>query len=76
MMANAYVAVKLRDLPILLASALFRGRIARGAHKLEGALTPEDRLTTLQGLALITLGFVLQVIGIVSGVAFAPPPAP
>jgi len=60
LMANGYTrVVATRDLPFLLLSALFRGKIARGAAQI-GDLVAEDRLRALQGLALVGLGFMLQ----------------
>jgi hypothetical protein len=48
----------------LLASALRRGDMARGAVLIEH-LSPEDRLASLRGLALIGRGFVAQAAGVV-----------
>jgi hypothetical protein len=63
LMANGYTSlVTIRHVPRLLASALRRGNAARGAAELHH-LTVEDKLRSLQGLALIGLGFLLQTAG-------------
>ena len=48
--------------PLYLLSALRRGTHARGATRIKPA-TVEERLTSLQGLAFVTLGFSLQFTG-------------
>lgn len=73
LMANANVAVaKGGQVPRLLVVALWRGAMARGAAKLDGALSQEDRLKTLQGLAFIATGFLLQVAATVAQAILQP----
>ena len=63
LMANGYTGlVRAGNVPRLLASALRRGAAARGAAELH-SLTVEDKLRSLQGLASIGLGFLLQTAG-------------
>lgn len=63
LMANGHTgAVTRGGVARLLASALVRGATARGAAGI-GHLSPENRLSSLQGLALIGLGFLLQTLG-------------
>lgn len=45
-----------------LLSALLRGRTASNAVT-TSELNPEDKLRTLQGLAFIAVGFILQAVG-------------
>lgn len=60
LMANSYLGAAARKhWPLLLISALFRGKRARGAIRLSG-LNEDDRLLAIQGLALIGLGFLCQ----------------
>lgn len=73
LMANGYTAVgQVSESPgrhpragssllALLASALVRGRLAKGTVAIDH-LTPENRLVSLQGLALVGLGFGLQLL--------------
>lgn len=70
LMANGYTGAVTREGVVrLLASALVRGATARGAAAM-GHLSTEDRLGSLQGLALIGLGFVLQTLGALLGISF------
>jgi hypothetical protein len=60
LMANGYTGVGGgAGIPRLLLSALVRGPLARGTAAVDH-LAPENRLSSLQGLALIGLGFALQ----------------
>lgn len=76
LMANAHVAVaKGSQIPGLLVVAVWRGAMARGAAKLDGVLSQEDRLKTLQGLAFIAAGFLLQVGATLAEALLQPPRA-
>jgi uncharacterized membrane protein len=57
------------QIPIALASALVRGKMARAASFL---WNKEKAISTLQGIALIVLGFILQMTGIAIGIAKEP----
>jgi hypothetical protein len=46
----------------IVVSALVRGATARGAASI-AHLSPEDRLKSLQGLAVVGLGFLVQACG-------------
>lgn len=50
-----------RAMPGVFLSALWRGDLARGAARSD--LNADNRLRTLQGLALIGVGFTLQTAG-------------
>lgn len=45
--------------PKVLCSALVNGRLARGAGRM-GAVTDENKVESLRGLALVALGFLLH----------------
>ena len=63
LMANGYTGAVTRGGVVrLLASALVRKATAQGAASI-AHLSPEDRLGSLQGLALVGLGFFLQTLG-------------
>lgn len=71
-LANGYLsAVQRRDVLRVLWSALWSGSAARGASELS-VVSPEKRLESLRGLALIGLGFLLQAIG--AALALLAPP--
>ena len=64
LMANLYIGgVRLKQIVLVLLSALVRGDRARDAVAISDLISREDKLTSLQGLALIGLGFVLQAAG-------------
>lgn len=63
LMANGYTNfVHPGDLVALLSSALWRGKSARGAAALQ-KLSQEKKLASLQGLAFVGLGFLVQALG-------------
>jgi hypothetical protein len=64
MMANSYLgAARVKDWMRLILSALVRGDEARGAIQGRG-VNEENGLLALQGLALITIGFLLQALAL------------
>lgn len=72
LMANALLQlVPPLKTPKYLVNALFGGKAARGVARLRGA-TEENRLTSLRGLALVTLGFLLQFFGTLVGWFYQP----
>jgi hypothetical protein len=65
LLANAYLGTaRPRQRLRLLINALARGAAARGAARAIDQLATEDKLRSLQGLAFIGLGFVLQACGV------------
>ncbi len=62
MARRSFRIVRLYELPLLMISALFRAKAARGAAKVR-ELNSEDSLSDVQGLAFIGLGFFLQTAG-------------
>ncbi|MBV8977112.1 MAG: hypothetical protein JO261_07505 [Alphaproteobacteria bacterium] len=58
-MSARYINVDLLEVLPGLASALWRGQLARDIANLE-QITREDVVTTLQGLSLIGLGFLFS----------------
>lgn len=62
-MANSFVVVQWYNLPRLLLSALLKGKMAKGAVHI-AELNSENRVSSLQGLALVALGFMLQFAGV------------
>ncbi len=64
-MANMYVRrLPKRALLLVILSALGRGETARDAVTI-AEIWPENKLISLQGLALVGGGFVIQMIGLV-----------
>lgn len=60
-MANSYVRIVMnRQIPYLLLSAIWRGKRAQNAAFFD--INEDHRLTSLQGLALIALGFCFQAV--------------
>ncbi|MGH6898141.1 MAG: hypothetical protein ACREJ5_16605 [Geminicoccaceae bacterium] len=65
LMANMYVRrLPKRALLLVILSALGRGETARDAVTI-AEIWPENKLISLQGLALVGGGFVIQMIGLV-----------
>ena len=59
LMANQYINVRWYQIPIVLISALGRGENAFKAVKIS-EISDENRRLSLQGLASIGLGFIIQ----------------
>ncbi len=62
LLANGLLSGRPVVLPRILFSALYRGRVARG--KVRVALSQEDHLKSLQGVAFIAAGFLVQAVGL------------
>ena len=61
LMANGLYGLSSRwAVPKHLLSALFNGKLARGAGRLE-TISEEDKVESLRGLAFVALGFLLHV---------------
>jgi len=61
LMANAYLKVPMYQVPIVLISAIWRGGNAKKMAAIK-QLSSESVLASLQGISLVGLGFILQVI--------------
>jgi hypothetical protein len=59
LMATRYTYVLKRQIPFVLLNAIWRGRAAKAAAVVAD-LIPERSLSVLQGLSLITVGFILR----------------
>ena len=65
LMANLYIGGARRGQVVaVLLSALVRGERARDGVEISDFLSRESKLASLQGLALIGVGFVLQAAGV------------
>lgn len=61
LLANHYLTVRVKYIPSILFSALFKGRKAVAAANL-ARLSPDDPKVSLRGLAFLSLGFFIQLI--------------
>ena len=59
LMANIYTRVLPHQVPLVLLSALWRGRAARDAANIV-SLVQEKVMASLQGLAFMCIGFMLK----------------
>jgi hypothetical protein len=59
-MARGLITTQTHNTPSLLLSALVRGKLARGSEWIPSI---EKKAISLQGLALIGIGFLIQAIG-------------
>jgi hypothetical protein len=64
LMANQYTKSmrSILDLVDMLVKAIFRPDVAKGAARFS-EIRQEDKVTTVRGLGLIFVGFLLQVVG-------------
>lgn len=69
-LANHYLKIRARNIPKVLMSSLFRGRVSNLAANLS-QLAGDDPVISLRGIAFLALGFTIQIVSSIGQIIVA-----